>query len=166
MNLSARRLTSALSATTIVTLLLVSLTATPAQAAISWSSGVGVSSFPKQSSVDLITGARWAKYPKCRDHAAVAIKLKGDTMWVLDKCADGHAAIGSWKDKKSGREYICRNTRGYKTVVKCTFDWPERSGSVLAGTAKNLKVTYRDYGNMFFMTQSGGSCQPSRTTPC
>lgn len=144
-------------------ILLFAVTAVPAQAATTWSTGVHITPYPSQSSVDIDTGARWSK-GECPDVAAASIRMKGDLVYVMDKCKDGLSAIGVWKDDKSGREYICRNSLGYREIVKCDFDWPERNGTFLAGVSKGTSVKYRDYGNMFLMNQKGDSCSPNPAT--
>lgn len=150
------------------TMLVVFGTMSAAYAGVTWSTGYQIAGpTPKH---DAFTVANWEasgcpSRERGSDAGAGMVRMSGDKLWAMDTCKDGYSVFAEWKDRKTGAIYRCRNNRGFRSVVECNFDWPERSGFFLIGISKGETVKYRDVGTMYMLTTDGQSCRPS-TTSC
>ncbi|MEX0429471.1 hypothetical protein AB3X52_17780 [Nocardioides sp. DS6] len=132
----------------------------PAQAATKWSAGRLVKSVPT------LNGTTWAFYkPGCSSGYAAAggVKLYGDYLYVKDTCKDGHSAIVEWREAKHpANRWICKNSHGKGTIVRCNFNWPETSGILIVGLSDGNKILYLADGSSLAMNQNG----TGETYPC
>ena len=132
---------------------------TSAQAATSWSTGTQVSSLPFHHGYPTVEGF----FSACNDGTAVVgmVRLDGDYLYVRDNCRDGKSAILQWRVANSpDRRWNCRNSRGYMTVVRCNFDWPENTGILIPGIANGTSNLALDHGNSIWLNQRGTDVTP------
>lgn len=130
----------------------------PAEAATSWSTGTQISALPGwKSGYPAVEGWIEGCSSSTGPVATVGkVKLAGDYLYVRDECRDGRSAILEWRTvKDTSRRWICRNSKGYGTVVRCNFDWPETNGILIPGVSQGTSSIQRDHGNSIWLTQSG-----------
>lgn len=130
----------------------------PAQATTSWSTGVSVSAIPGwKKGYPAVQGWVGGCSSATGPVATVGVvKLVGDYLYVRDECRDGRSAILEWRSAEdTSRRWICRNNKGYRTVVRCNFDWPETTGILIPGVSQGTSKIQRDHGNSIWLTQSG-----------
>lgn len=139
----------------------------PANAATTWSSGTQISALPGwQSGYPTVEAYIEGCGSGTGPVASVGkVKLDGDYLYVRDECKDGKSAILEWRlVSDTSRRWICRNSHGYGTVVRCNFDWPETSGILIPGVSQGTSNIQRDHVNSAWLTQAGVDFTPTNPT--
>jgi len=130
-----------------------------AHASTRWSTGV------KVSSTFTYSATTWGMYKStCPSYYGLgAVRVQGDYLYVKDTCKDGKSAFVEWRDgKETTQRWICLNSRGKGTVVRCNFDWPERAGTLIVGKSDGRRIAVRDHGASIHLDNNGRG----ETYPC
>lgn len=114
-------------------------TSPPAAAGTTWKTGIKVSGtrtpFHIIPSASKDAAYTWAHDEDCLSsddsnglESEAFLIYDGDDVYVADLCKDGRSAVARIQDDSGENRWICRNSSGNNTVVRCDFNWPESRG--------------------------------------